>query len=91
MNMNISNDIIEAVRHALAEDTGAGDLTADLIATDAQAEARVITRENAVLCGAAWFDEVFRQIDKHIRIAWHAKDGDAIPGTRTIDRRAHGA
>ena len=74
----LPDDIPEAVRRALAEDVGAGDLTAALIASGSNAEARVITREDAVLCGAAWFDEVFRQVDDRIRVAWQAKDGDAL-------------
>jgi nicotinate-nucleotide pyrophosphorylase (carboxylating) len=76
--MNIQNDITETVRRALAEDVGPGDLTAALVRADARAEAQVITREDAVLCGTAWFDEVFRQVDKRIRVVWLVKDGDAI-------------
>jgi nicotinate-nucleotide pyrophosphorylase (carboxylating) len=76
--MNIQNDITETVRRALAEDVGPGDLTVALIPADARAEAQVITREDAVLCGTAWFDEVFRQVDKRIRVVWRAKDGEAI-------------
>ena len=74
----IPDDVAENVRRALAEDVGAGDLTARLIPADAQAEARVITREEAVLCGTAWFNEVFRQLDDRVRIAWHARDGDTV-------------
>jgi nicotinate-nucleotide pyrophosphorylase (carboxylating) len=74
----LPDDVSEAVRRALAEDVGAGDLTAALIPADARAEAQVITRENAVLCGTAWFDEVFRQADERIRVVWRAKDGETI-------------
>ena len=74
----LPDDVSETVRRALAEDMGPGDLTAALIPAEARAEAQVITRENAVLCGTAWFDEVFRQVDKHIRVVWPIKDGDAI-------------
>ncbi|HSA45942.1 MAG TPA: carboxylating nicotinate-nucleotide diphosphorylase [Candidatus Competibacteraceae bacterium] len=63
---------------ALAEDIGGGDLTAALIPEDAQAEATVISRENAILCGVAWFDAVFRQLDTRIVIDWQAADGDRI-------------
>src|SRR3989344_2335737 len=76
--MNIQDNISETVRRALAEDVGPGDLTAALIPADARAEAQVITREDAVLCGTAWFYEVFRQVDKRIRVVWLIKDGDAI-------------
>ena len=63
---------------ALAEDVGSGDLTAALIPEPAQAEATVISRENAVLCGTAWFDAVFRQLDSRINIHWQASDGDRV-------------
>jgi nicotinate-nucleotide pyrophosphorylase (carboxylating) len=63
---------------ALAEDVGGGDLTAALIPEGAQAEATVISREHAVLCGAAWFDAVFRQLDPRIQTEWRAADGDRI-------------
>lgn len=84
--MNTPDDITETVRLALAEDVGAGDLTATLVAADTSAEARVVTREDAVLCGAAWFDEVFRQTDDRIRVAWHESDGDAIRASQTLCR-----
>lgn len=80
----LPDDVTETVRRALAEDVGAGDLTAALIPADARAEAQVITREDAVLCGTAWFDEVFRQLDKHIRVVWLVKDGDAMRAGQAI-------
>ena len=66
------------VRRALEEDVGSGDVTADLLPAAAHGRARVITREAAVLCGTAWFDECFRQLDASTRIEWHAKDGDRV-------------
>lgn len=66
------------VAAALAEDVGTGDLTAQLIPADRLARATVITREDAVLCGTAWFDEVFRQIDPQARVAWSARDGESV-------------
>ncbi len=63
---------------ALAEDVGGGDLTAALIPDTAQAEATVISREKAVLCGTAWFDAVFHQLDPSIIVEWRAADGDRI-------------
>lgn len=75
---NISN----TVRTALQEDLGSGDRTAMLVPGTIVAKATVITRDNAVLCGTAWFDEVYRQIDPAIAVSWKAQDGDPIaPGT----------
>ena len=66
------------VRTALAEDVGAGDITAALISADSQASARVITREDGVLCGQAWVDEVFAQLDPAVQVQWQARDGQDI-------------
>ena len=71
------DDVKQAVQAALAEDIGSGDLTAALL-EPTRANAEVICREDAVLCGTAWFDEVFRQIDTDVTVEWHLHDGDAI-------------
>jgi nicotinate-nucleotide pyrophosphorylase (carboxylating) len=68
--------IARDVRRALEEDIGSGDVTADLLPADARARARVIAREVAVLCGGAWFDECFRQLDPDVRIEWLVADGE---------------
>jgi nicotinate-nucleotide pyrophosphorylase (carboxylating) len=70
--------VSQTVTTALQEDVGSGDLTAQLIPADRAARATVITREDAVLCGTAWFDEVFRQIDPRVRVTWSARDGDRV-------------
>ncbi len=74
----LPHDIAEDVRRALAEDVGSGDLTAALLPAGAQAEAQVITREDAVLCGTAWFEETFRLLDRAIRVEWQAHDGARV-------------
>jgi nicotinate-nucleotide pyrophosphorylase (carboxylating) len=81
----LPDDIADAVRRALAEDIGSGDLTAGLV-PDAPAHAELIVREDAVLCGTAWFDEVFRQLDPAVRIAWLKRDGDALHAGDVICR-----
>lgn len=63
------------VAAALAEDVGAGDLTASLVDADAVVGATIIARESLVLCGEAWADEVFRQLDENIIIDWYIGDG----------------
>jgi nicotinate-nucleotide pyrophosphorylase (carboxylating) len=70
--------ISERVQQALAEDVGAGDITASLIAPDALASADVITREAGVLCGKAFADETFQQVDARCRTVWQVADGDHL-------------
>lgn len=73
--------ITTQVRAALAEDIGSGDITAGLIPHDRQGQARVITREAAVICGQDWVNEVFRQVDPQVRLDWQVKEGAiAAPG-----------
>jgi nicotinate-nucleotide pyrophosphorylase (carboxylating) len=60
---------------ALAEDVGSGDLTAALIDPTRQAHAGVLARESAVICGAAWVEAVFKQLDPRAELVWHVKDG----------------
>jgi len=73
-----SQSITSQVKRALEEDVGQQDVTADLIPADAQATAIIITRENAVLCGQSWCDEVFKQLDPTITIEWNMDDGDSV-------------
>ncbi|MAT94689.1 MAG: nicotinate-nucleotide diphosphorylase (carboxylating) [Halioglobus sp.] len=70
--------VAASVRAALAEDIGDGDITAALIPAADSARARVITREDGVLCGRPWVDEVFRQLDPAIALRWAAADGEPI-------------
>jgi len=72
------DDVAAAVRMALDEDIGSGDVTARLVRPEAIVNARVICRETAVLCGRAWFDEVFRQLHADIAVRWRAADGDLL-------------
>ncbi|NNC64482.1 MAG: carboxylating nicotinate-nucleotide diphosphorylase [Gammaproteobacteria bacterium] len=78
LDQALIDDMTRVVAQALAEDLGNGDLTAALISDGARSHARVVTREAAVLCGAPWFDEVFRQLDADIDVRWHRSDGDSI-------------
>lgn len=71
-------DIPKQVRAALEEDVGSGDITAQLIGADTRAEARIISREAAVMCGRAWADEVFRQLGGNVTLTWQVSDGDAV-------------
>jgi len=73
----LPTDIDDDVRRALAEDVGGGDLTAALV-PDQMAQAELVTREDAVLCGTAWFDAVFRQLDARVVSDWLAQDGARI-------------
>jgi len=69
---------------ALAEDVGSGDKTAELIAADAQARARLIVREPAVLCGIAWFEGVMARVDPRTKIVWLQQEGQLMASGSTV-------
>ena len=67
------------VTNALAEDIGSGDATTNaLFSTDHKSEARIIAREDIVLCGIALALAVFRQLDPHCEIHQIKKDGQQV-------------
>ena len=86
MNRNLLQpDVITAnVRAAVAEDVGTGDLSAQLVPAGQTARARVITRERAIVCGQAWVNEVFRQLDPEVVVTWHCADGETVEANQTL-------
>ncbi|MDF0378158.1 carboxylating nicotinate-nucleotide diphosphorylase [Methylophilus sp. YYY-1] len=75
----LNADLIAAqVQSALAEDLGKGDLTAALIPAGTQASATIISREASILCGCAWAQQCFAQLDRSIQLEWLVKDGDRV-------------
>jgi nicotinate-nucleotide pyrophosphorylase (carboxylating) len=80
----LAAEIARNVAAALAEDIGAGDLTASLIPADRVARATVISREAGVLCGCAWFDRCVTSLDPDAEIIWNAADGDRITADQLL-------
>lgn len=80
----LAAEISRNVDAALAEDVGAGDLTASLVPGDRRVKATVISREPGVLCGKAWFDECVARLDPSARITWQAVDGDRIAANQLL-------
>ncbi len=78
------NDIPESVARALREDIGSGDISAQLIDQQKIARGTVISREKAVICGRAWVDEVFKQLDNNVSIEWHVSEGDWVTEDQPI-------
>ena len=82
--MDITSAIELNITTALAEDIGSGDVTAQLIPATQTAKAKVISRDQAILCGKAWFDGCFKRLDPGIHIQWFAQDGDTISPSQTL-------
>ena len=86
--MDISKELrdrIEAqVAEALAEDIGTGDVSAELIAPDAQGRGLVIVRQAGVFCGRPWVEEVARQMGGAFEVDWHVEDGADLKAGQTL-------
>lgn len=76
--------IARNVADALAEDVGSGDRTGRLVPDGAPRRARVIVREDAVLCGVPWFDAVVRAVDPSIEVDWRHREGDRMSADSTV-------
>lgn len=92
----LAPEMTRSVRAALAEDLGFlpladGDITASLIPASQQASATIISREACVICGTAWVDEVFAQlnqlsVDGQVSISWQVNDGDNVAADSLLCR-----
>ncbi len=80
----LAEEIARNVAAAIAEDVGAGDLTASLVPGERQVRARVISREAGVLCGTAWFDACVHRLDPTATVRWQAADGDRIAADQLL-------
>ena len=76
--------IQQLVDLALKEDIGSGDITAELVRSDTNARAVVVSRETGVLCGSTFVDAVFSMLDAEINIDWFKADGDLLEPNDTL-------
>ncbi|MBV2122185.1 MAG: carboxylating nicotinate-nucleotide diphosphorylase [Candidatus Thiodiazotropha sp. (ex Ctena orbiculata)] len=87
MNLHSNHFLISGqVSQALAEDLGSGDLTAALLPADAETQARIICREQAVICGIPWVNEVYRQLDPGIGLEWLVEEGEMVSENQPLCR-----
>lgn len=78
MTLPSSNEIKKQVQQALNEDIATGDVTAELIASDKEAHAQLICREEAILCGRDWFNHAFYLLDNTVEIHWFFEEGQRL-------------
>lgn len=84
MTSALNQAIQTSVQHALNEDIGSGDITAQLISDEKTAEAKVITREDAVICGVDWVNQVFKCVSDKLVIEWCVKDGEKVKANAVL-------
>ena len=84
MNTFLPSDIESVVRSALAEDIGNGDITAELIPAKKLVSARIISREDGVLCGSPWVNRVFSQLDNSIAVNWRVNESETFKANQIL-------
>lgn len=70
----------------LQEDIGTGDVTAAIIPASVQAQADVVTREDCVVCGQAWFNAVFHALDSQVAVVWLVEEGQTVAANTVLCR-----
>ena len=88
MKIDFDKKLVESIQKnvadALAEDLGTGDLTANLVPQESLVSANIIARENAIVAGIPWVDEIYNQLDSRIVLDWLYQDGDRITENAVI-------
>ena len=80
----LTNAIKKNITHALEEDLGNADITSNSLKNNIKGQVQIISKEKGILCGSAWVEECFRQIDKDIKIKWLIEDGGNIKKNQLI-------
>jgi nicotinate-nucleotide pyrophosphorylase (carboxylating) len=81
----MKSPLVDPIDVALREDIGDGDLTTEFfVPTNAQASAKIVVRERGVLAGARTAAEVFRRIDKNLRVSVLQEDGSEISAGESV-------
>ncbi len=84
--MNLQQHIVKDIELALKEDVGSGDISALLIDENKLLRTQLLVREEAILCGTAWFEQAFKQCDEGIHLDWQAQDGDRVSAESVVCR-----
>jgi nicotinate-nucleotide pyrophosphorylase (carboxylating) len=85
-SFEIAAEVARNVAAALAEDVGSGDRSAALVPEGQQARATIVSRQTAVLCGAPWFEAVFKTLDPRVDVRWLVAEGGPLErGTRVCE------
>lgn len=68
----ISNEVCSALK----EDIGTGDVTALILPARQWTKATITSKEAMLVCGKAWVNSAFKQLDPSTSIEWFVEDGD---------------
>lgn len=80
----LPDDLDKTVATAIAEDVGSGDITAQLIPAEKTLDAKIIAKEAGVLCGVAWANAVFHQLNESVTLNWLVAEGEDFGPQQTL-------
>ena len=86
LQLAIQDGVSAALKEDLSGNDARLDITAQLILEQSQSYASIITREDAVICGCGWVDQVFHQLGQEVDIEWLVKDGDKVKANAELCR-----
>lgn len=90
-NESLAAALARNVRDALMEDIGRGDWTARLVPAGQAVLAQVVAKQDAVICGQAWFDACMQALDPSAQLEWDLADGQRMQAGQVVCRiRAQG-
>jgi nicotinate-nucleotide pyrophosphorylase (carboxylating) len=82
--LNMAN-VDQIIRHALVEDIGKGDITTQLtIAENKEITARLVAKEDCVVCGIEIAGRAFHLVNKDLSFTAHVKDGQKIKSGKVL-------
>ena len=84
LNETLEQARVRNIRDALMEDIGVCDWTGQLVPVPHPVTARVLVREDAVLCGREWFDGSMQGVDPALQIEWHYAEGDRMQADTVV-------
>ncbi len=85
-NESLAEALARNVRDALMEDIGRGDWTARLVPAGQAVQAQVVAKQDAVICGQAWFDACMQALDPSAQLDWDLADGQRMQAGQVVCR-----
>lgn len=85
LNPSLHPDILDAIRRALAEDIGPGDVTTNsIVPPDAVMRGRIIAKQDGVVAGLDVAQAVYRMVDERITFTALVAEGARVTNRQTL-------
>ncbi len=85
LNPSLHPDVLDAIRRALAEDIGPGDVTTNsIVPPDATMRGRIIAKQDGVVAGLDVAQAVYRMVDERITFTALVAEGARVTNRQTL-------